>query len=319
MPIKTGRSDLTLLLNKLGEDNVDAIADNVAKVFNETEDVKELTSWFLDKTLPQTQLAGIFAAMWLRIFKDNPAVNAEYMTMCRGRFEASTYDASDSDNLVILQLAHAIPALYEKAAISVNPLRALIKSYLDNLGNSPGCFDALLLMIPGTEAEPGKIMCSHIREMTTTKRHSLATCVIAALATQGTYLELAIHVSEALIAAEAQQTPPATFHFTHTLSQWQAALLVALLKRQKIPRSYHQEVTERLVHDIQEKPDTIDTLLVLLTGGGSWLPERLKAEAVKKAEEVSANPSAYGVSMKVRFKFMDLLDLSKRGWKPKVR
>ncbi len=327
MPVKTGRSALTLLLNKLGEDNVEAVADSITKVFAETEDLNELISWFIETTLPQTALADTFAAMWVRVFKRNAEVKNAYMKKTRQIFESLKYDSSERDNEVIVQLAHAIPALNRCNAITFRPVQMLIGSYVDNLRVVGGaCLEALALIIPSNiPSSTGKYLNVYVAPMPRESRETRADHLMQCLATAGTHLSISILLMDAFLAPSTGINSTGASSYSSLIelesgtapSQWQASLFVELLKRNRISRTVISQHVQELIERVQASPETIDALLVLMSSCGTWISPMIKEEAGAKAKQIVDNATAFGVSMKIRFKFMDLLDLQARNWQPK--
>ena len=255
LPVKTGRSALTLLLNKLGDDNVDMVSKSVAETFETTEDLSSLVKWFMDTTMPQVALAATFANMWKAVFHLCPAVKLRYMALCKEKFEGLKYDGTEADDALIVQLAETLVALHCVQAISLIPITHLLVTYVGNLHLAAACsrgLDTILAAVP----EARRYLEQHAKSLDKQKRDDIARLLNDDLATEGKNLPVNIVLAEALSVAGVTfptfATPP------------------------ELPNRY-----------------------------------------VVFAQRVSMNPADFCCAPKVKFRFLDFLDLRKRAWVPR--
>lgn len=320
LPLKDGRSALTLLLNKLGDENNELIVEKVAKTFMETEDLSELVTWFIDKTLPQTSLADTFALMWKGVFEVFAPVKSLYMSTCKQSFEAIAFDSSESDDRRIVELSHTIASLFRRGAITMLPLAAMIRAHVDRVSSTMACLDALSILTAEDLLPARKVMHEHVTGLSLDKRVELSKILIECLTSDKIHLNISILLMRAILSLPTLRQE--RLHLTHSdiksPSPHQASLFVALDDR--LGSDFLIGMTRTILERLETEPTLVDSALVLLGGCGKRMPQALTDQAVSVGRGfVESRLKHELMTPKLRFKFMDLLDLHARGWNPKRR
>ena len=313
---------MTLLLNKLGDENNELIVEKVAKTFMETEDLSELVTWFIDKTLPQTTLADTFALMWKGVFEVFTPVKSLYMSTCKQSFEAIAFDSSESDDRRIVELSHTIASLFRRGAITILPLAAMIRAYVERVSSTVACLDALSILTADDLLPARKLMHEHVAGLSLDKRVELSKILINRLTFDKIHLDISILLMRAMLTlriSDVRQEPLQLIHSDiKSPSPHQALLFVALGDR--LGPEFLIGMTRTMLERLETEPVLVDSALVLLGGCGKRLPQALTEQAVRVSRGfVESRLKHESMTPKLRFKFMDLLDLHARGWNPKRR
>lgn len=309
MPLKTSKSEVILLLNKLGADNIQTIAEQIHAIFEKAAEGDELLAWIHGKTLAQPDLADVFAKMWLHIFKRDAAIRIAYLNLCSGKFRGLTYEPNEDADDRILELCHAMRAMHVLRVVDQKPLVAIMSSLTENITmNVKGCSQGLDVL--AFDDRTRKALATVIDRRSDAEemlRHMFSTVsaetycttvypIISYRAAVGHHLDTVL--SDVFFDS---RSPP-------------SALQVNLLMTMKMGRDYVERLAVHLIALLPTRPEVVEPVLVIFKAHGSLMQGSTVASMKQAAiDYIGASDS----SMRLKFQYMDFQDLVKSDWKPR--
>ncbi len=312
MPLKTSKSDVLLLLNKLGGDNVDQIADQLYEICAKAEQKEELIAWLQNKTIEQPTLADVYAEMWVRVFRRDRRIRELYLGGCNARFRSIQYDSSDNSEC-ILEICHAMTAAYKVRIIDQRPLLEIIGALIANILNVSHhrCCHGLSVILGGTKGTLVQAVNDNIRRMNETDQHA----ILSLMFTTASPSEHCATVHPIVCRPIVQRMDRVhlddlvnNVFIEHHPKPPQVTLLMNIVSDMRMIR----RLVRLLIEMVSSHPELVESILVIFKWHGSNLPLKTIADMDLQATNYVSTP---GCSMKLKFKFMDYMDLKKTNWK----
>ena len=328
-PNKTGRSQLIMLLNKMGENFLISNASDLYKLIK--EDVQDLVPFLCDITFKQAEILSVYAQMWMELFvldaKHNTKseIKESYMNYCRNVFENLAYDNSEIDNEKIIIITTCIVELYSASKeartmygaqidprrfiISYIPLKLMMTSYLKHITEIETCATAIHIILG--EPEMKDLLIQIVKGISDQEKRILVQHIVNNSNMDKDILHAYSEICQGLLVdnnhcAEFKQS---------TLSRMPDAPLPLMIVATTISDiTFYEECLRVLFDVLPENNKGIECVLALFNAHGRSLQKRVPEIVERLYETSNAYQQDARFNMKWKFKFMDFTDLYKRNW-----
>lgn len=308
MPLKTSKSEVVLLLNKLGGDNVKVIAEQMEAIYKNASEPGELVTWIHAKTIKQHELAEVFCQMWLHMFRRDTALRSLYLRLCREYFQRLSYESSEDPDDEILALCHTMMALQGARIVGAGPVTEVVWALVSKLVcNARGCAQGLAVLVAGRNTDMLQSAVKRTRDPKGLLIHMFSTVNKDAYCLT-VYPIVCAQASVALLPSELEETLTGLlFSELDPPTPMQIKLLLDMDDSSPIP-GFVGKLAQHLVNQLAVQPELVEAVLPIFQRRWRRMPSATIKAMDQASERYASLPTA---SMRLKFKFMDYKDLFK--------
>lgn len=310
LPDKTKQSKIMGLLNKLGKENTTATGEKILKMMTTETETLELLNFLAKQSLIQETVSEIMTGLCIYIFKNKNEARQLFLFKCKSEFAEFTYNAKNDDTRKV-GLVKVLKKLFDENFINNRPFEEICNTFLINLKNDKMSRKGLEIICESN------IFPDIIKKFFKTLDKKNHKDLVKFLFTEPCKenIVLVCEISKNIDQQYIENLKTGIFAFI-TKNKHLAILLTFLHKENII--SY--EFLEKCVNSLSGHLDTdcdfietcIDSLLEILktclqdiyTNSQTSFQEIINKSSMLKTDKK--------IPPKVRFKFMDVLDLQKK-------
>lgn len=307
MPLKTSKSEVLMLLNKLGGDQIADIGGKIYTIYTKSDEKEGLLTWIHAKTFEQRDLAQLFAEMWSCIFRrdmnQENQVRKLYLTLSAQRFRSLVFEDNEDSDDRILEVCEAMTAFKVAGLIDMRPIAEIVSKLVTQMSHRcfKGCAQGLEVITRGLPLKT--LVAQTMAKMNSEQCAGYMTFLLGSTSADS----YCTTVFPMILASAAQNVPSTDdlirkmFLGTIPPRQDQVTLLLTLSKH-----SLEHELAGHLIALLRDDPKVIDAALVIFRLRGKRMPRHLIACMHKAADEYIASATS---TPRLKFKFMDFKDL----------